>query len=168
MGCRWAHPQSVLTPPLQFSIKCTDDLFHCAAKAARGKPPSSTMRTRSLLCLRHIFPSSQVKPFHCFSGVSVACLSLTCQSKHGAGELAETTHAKALRELLAKGEHVALCGTCVPSGPIRSRAPLVLYRKRMIFRKFSSPILQEPSTRKTKSALAALQTERGDREDVKA
>lgn len=55
-----------------------------------------------------------------------------------------------------------LCGTCVPSGPIRSRAPEVLYKKRMIFRKLSSPILQEPSTRKTRSALAALQT--GQRE----
>ena len=51
-----------------------------------------------------------------------------------------------------------VCGTCVPSGPIRSRAPVVLYRKRMIFRKLSSPILQEPSIRKTRSALAALQT----------
>lgn len=55
-----------------------------------------------------------------------------------------------------------LCGTCVPSGPIRSRAPEVLYKKRMIFRKLSSPILHEPSTRKTRSALAALQT--GQRE----
>lgn len=46
----------------------------------------------------------------------------------------------------------------MPSGPIRSRAPAVLYRKRMIFRKLSSPMLQDPSTRKTRSALAALQT----------
>lgn len=50
--------------------------------------------------------------------------------------------------------------TCVPSGPITSSAPVVLYRKRIIFWKLSSPILQEPSTRKARSALAALQTGR--------
>lgn len=56
-------------------------------------------------------------------------------------------------------------GTCVPSGPIRSRAPAALDRKRTIFRKLSSPMLQEPSTRKTRSARAVLQP--GQEEDVK-
>lgn len=51
--------------------------------------------------------------------------------------------------------------TCVPSGPMISKAPVVLYRKRMIFWKLSSPMLQEPSIKNTSSALAALQTERG-------
>jgi len=50
--------------------------------------------------------------------------------------------------------------TCVPSGPILSKAPTVLYRKLIILLKLSSPILHDPSTRNTRSALAALHTEK--------
>lgn len=68
-----------------------------------------------------------------------------------------------LQEVNCTAFMTASGGTCVPSGPILSRAPVVLYRKRMIFRKLSSPMLQEPSTRKTRSALAALQTRHTER-----
>lgn len=49
--------------------------------------------------------------------------------------------------------------TCMPEGPMTSKAEITLETKCITFVKLSSPILQEPSIRKTTSALAPLHTE---------
>lgn len=48
--------------------------------------------------------------------------------------------------------------TCMPPGLMTSKAPVMLVTNWMTLLKLSSPILQEPSMRKTRSALAPLQT----------
>lgn len=48
--------------------------------------------------------------------------------------------------------------TCMPLGLMRSKAPVTLLTNWMTLLKLSSPILQEPSMRKTRSALAPLHT----------
>lgn len=90
---------------------------------------------------------------------SNVCIQVTYDQRGVNNEVSEDPP----RTLTLGGRHPP--GTCVPSGPIWSRAPTVLDRKRMIFRKLSSPILQEPSTRKTRSALAALHTGQEEEEE---
>lgn len=48
--------------------------------------------------------------------------------------------------------------TCIPEGLMMSKAPMVLKTNCTTLLKLSSPILQEPSMRKTTSAFAPLQT----------
>lgn len=48
--------------------------------------------------------------------------------------------------------------TCMPLGLMTSKAPVMLLTNWMTLLKLSSPILQEPSMRKTRSALAPLHT----------
>lgn len=103
-------PLMALTPPLMISF-----IVLPKQRAANLHHPQWG---RGACCASgkvHIFPSS-----HCFSGISVACLSTTCQSKHGA-ESYQKQHTPKLSEncLLKANRSPSVVPVCLPgrSGP---------------------------------------------------
>lgn len=64
-----------------------------------------------------------------------------------------------MKQLHKHCDSVSSAQTCIPEGPITSKAPIMSETKCTTLVKLSSPMLHEPSMRKTTSALAPLQTE---------